>query len=137
RGPDRGSSTAAKTENQWHGGGPGCEDGMAGSVRGGVSVVTAIVPCGPAIVHLRGSAAGEALRHSVSSRPLRVRSGVSRRPGTRDAGARAPLRPSGSLRPRRGSDLVPHPLERPEGEVVLAGALHPVRPLDRPLALHP
>jgi hypothetical protein len=34
RGADRGSRTDARSENQWHGGGIGCEDVMAGSARG-------------------------------------------------------------------------------------------------------
>jgi hypothetical protein len=36
RGADRGSRTDERWENQWHDGGRGCEDGMDGSVRGGV-----------------------------------------------------------------------------------------------------
>jgi hypothetical protein len=35
RGPGRGSRTDARAENQWHGGGVGCGDGVAASVRGG------------------------------------------------------------------------------------------------------
>jgi hypothetical protein len=33
-GADRGSRTAARRENHWHGAGSGCEDDMAGSDRG-------------------------------------------------------------------------------------------------------
>jgi hypothetical protein len=34
RGADRGPRAAARAENQWHDEGSGCEDGMAGPIRG-------------------------------------------------------------------------------------------------------
>src|SRR5207249_1326376 len=52
RGAERGSRADASRENQWHGPGVGCEDVMAGSVRGtGAGLATAIVPDGPALVY--------------------------------------------------------------------------------------
>src|SRR5207248_6437717 len=52
RAADRQSRAEARRKNHWHGLGVGCEDGMAGSVRGrGAVWQPPIVPAGPALVY--------------------------------------------------------------------------------------